>query len=215
VIEVSPTGPEPASVLEVTASKYDVKAEPPSAPSAPAPAIPDEDLGLLPQGYAEDRLVLVPRDPEWVFIYWELNDTTFRAARERVPDGTPVLRLRVESGGAEVVRDVEVGSASNGRYYARALGDDLVMSAELGLRGSGGTFAPMVRSFKTRVPRSRPAPSEPLFITVPFDVPLHTLRERGHVAGGSFVSAQGRLLSEAEYRRLFGSGWPGSKPRGS
>lgn len=202
--EIVDTPPETASVWEVTAAKYNLNV---------GPAIPDEDLGVLPASYAEDRLVLVPRDPEWVFIYWELSDASYRRALALVPGGRVVLRLYVEQdSGTTGVSEQDVGAGSR-RVYARARGGDRAMMAELGLRGGGDVFVTMVRSERAHVPVARVRPGTPRFMSVPFDVPLRTLREQGHVAGGRFVDTRGRLLTEAEYHRLFGRSVPGSRPR--
>lgn len=202
--EIVETPPESASIWEVTAAKYNLNV---------GPAIPDEDLGTLPGSYGEDRLVLVPRDPEWVFIYWELSDASYRRALALVPGGRVVLRLYVEQeSGHTGVSEQDVGAGSR-RVYARARGGDRAMMAELGLRGRGDVFVTMVRSDRTSIPVARVRPGTPRFMSVPFDVPLRTLREQGHVAGGRFVDTRGRLLGEAEFHRLFGRAVPGSRPR--
>ncbi len=202
--EIVEVPPDSVSIWEVTAAKYNLNF---------GPAIPEEDLGLLPTSYGEDRLILVPRDPEWMFIYWELSDASYRRALALVPGGRVVLRLYVEQGsGATGVSEQDVG-AGNRRVYARARGGDRAMTAELGLRGRGNVFVTMVRSERTYIPVARVRPGAPKFTSVPFDVPLRTLREQGHVAGGRFVDTRGRLLSETEFHRLFGRAIPGSRPR--
>ncbi|MBD2257371.1 DUF4912 domain-containing protein [Pseudanabaena sp. FACHB-2040] len=56
---------------EVEASKYY---------AAPTPAVAilatvDEELPDLPSGYGESRIVLMPRDPQWAYAYWDIpND---------------------------------------------------------------------------------------------------------------------------------------------
>ncbi len=32
----------------------------------------DQDLGELPDGYGESRVVLLPRDPQWAYCYWDI-----------------------------------------------------------------------------------------------------------------------------------------------
>jgi diadenosine tetraphosphatase ApaH/serine/threonine PP2A family protein phosphatase len=32
----------------------------------------DEGLGELPAGYGESRIVLMPRDPQWAYVYWDV-----------------------------------------------------------------------------------------------------------------------------------------------
>ena len=49
--------------------------------SAPAPlpvealATVDEGLSDLPSGYGESRIVLMPRDPQWAYTYWDIPHT--------------------------------------------------------------------------------------------------------------------------------------------
>ncbi|MBD0335467.1 MAG: DUF4912 domain-containing protein [Cyanobacteria bacterium Co-bin13] len=56
---------------EVEASKYY---------AAPTPAVAvlatvDEGLPDLPNGYGESRIVLMPRDPQWAYAYWDIPNT--------------------------------------------------------------------------------------------------------------------------------------------
>ena len=32
----------------------------------------DSDLGELPDGYGESRIMLMPRDPQWAYAYWDI-----------------------------------------------------------------------------------------------------------------------------------------------
>lgn len=32
----------------------------------------DDGLGELPEGYNESRIVLMPRDPQWAYVYWDI-----------------------------------------------------------------------------------------------------------------------------------------------
>jgi hypothetical protein len=68
--QVTAPAPEPAIVgqTQVEASKY-------SAPAASSPevlATVDEGLPDLPGGYGESRIVLMPRDPQWAYAYWDI-----------------------------------------------------------------------------------------------------------------------------------------------
>ena len=52
-----------------------------SAPGSTAPppvkvlATVDEGLADLPSGYGESRIVLMPRDPQWAYAYWDIPHT--------------------------------------------------------------------------------------------------------------------------------------------
>ncbi len=41
----------------------------------------DERLPVLPDSYGENRIVLLPRDPGWLFAYWNLTAEYKEAAR--------------------------------------------------------------------------------------------------------------------------------------
>ena len=34
----------------------------------------DEGLADLPSGYGESRVVLMPRDPQWAYAYWDVSN---------------------------------------------------------------------------------------------------------------------------------------------
>jgi hypothetical protein len=63
----------------VESSKYDLGSEPEAAaaPSLPDSAtLADVDAGLaaLPEGYGESTIMLMPRDPQWAYAYWDVPD---------------------------------------------------------------------------------------------------------------------------------------------
>lgn len=76
--------PTPVSIsavdgqTEIEASKFSTPAE----PAAMEPTIEkltveelatvDHGLGELPSGYGESRIVLLPRDPQWAYVYWDI-----------------------------------------------------------------------------------------------------------------------------------------------
>jgi len=52
----------------------------------------DEALGDLPAGYGESRIVLLPRDPQWAYTYWDIpNDHKEELRRQ----GGQTLALRI------------------------------------------------------------------------------------------------------------------------
>ena len=69
----APVAPTPVTTVdgqtEVEAAKF-------AAPTAPIPAEElasvDEGLPDLPAGYGESRIVLMPRDPQWAYAYWDI-----------------------------------------------------------------------------------------------------------------------------------------------
>lgn len=76
--------------------------------------------GELPHEYGVDRLVAIPKDPEWTHLYWELSPAT----RESMPDADGVLRLRgfdttglfFDGNNAPVALDIEVAPFARSWY---------------------------------------------------------------------------------------------------
>ncbi|MBE9078822.1 DUF4912 domain-containing protein [Romeria aff. gracilis LEGE 07310] len=58
---------------EIEASKFSTPAEPQAMqPTVEELATVDDGLGELPSGYGESRIVLLPRDPQWAYVYWDV-----------------------------------------------------------------------------------------------------------------------------------------------
>jgi hypothetical protein len=53
---------------DVEAAKFDVG----QTDEVESLAAVDEDLDDLPEGYGESRIVLMPRDPQWAYAYWDI-----------------------------------------------------------------------------------------------------------------------------------------------
>ncbi len=57
---------------EVVAAKFDVGQVQQSEHTIVALAAVDEGLPELPAGYGDSRIVLMPRDPQWAYAYWDI-----------------------------------------------------------------------------------------------------------------------------------------------
>ncbi|MBD3236434.1 MAG: DUF4912 domain-containing protein [Candidatus Eisenbacteria bacterium] len=134
----------------------------PVPPSAPAPAEPQAHL---PGEYGEDYAGLMVRDPEWLYVYWEVTPEALAGARERLgPEGERshlVLRIlsyaanaetSPEGEGAERIEDVELPEDATSWYVQVPQGDRLYGVA-VGLRGPSGAFQACVTSNVVRPPR--------------------------------------------------------------
>ena len=64
-----------------------------SEPETNGPAGPDD----LPQSHSADRIVLMPRDPEWLYTYWEISPERYEAALAELgvdaDTAQPILRV--------------------------------------------------------------------------------------------------------------------------
>jgi hypothetical protein len=163
------------------ASAYGPPAAPaPAAPPAPAVPPPPEAADL-PHLRGLDRLVILVRDPHWVYAWWELGGGTLGDARSALgADGALVLRVydisAVLWNGANhhTYFDVEIHDLASG-WYLELGKPGASFVAEIGLRAADGRFLAILRSN---------------FVTLPRD-------------GMSDVVDEEWMVVEAEYRALF------------
>lgn len=131
--------------------------KPAGLPSGPSPKTNGFEL---PAVYGENKLVLLVRDPWWLYAYWE-------ATPEREQEVLGFVRSSGLSIEAKVLRiydvtdkewpdthaffDIEVGIANN--WYVDVGKPDRQWITELGFRAHGGRFFSLVRSNCVRTPR--------------------------------------------------------------
>lgn len=109
-------------------------------------------FGLEPR-YQDNKIVLLVRDPWWIYAYWEVTlarQTEVRAhiQRQGLSQDKTVLRV-YDAVGAWF--DIEAGFADNWHIDVGAPDSEWV--AELGIRTREGPFFAWVRSNKVRTPR--------------------------------------------------------------
>ncbi|MBE3577219.1 MAG: DUF4912 domain-containing protein [Limnochordales bacterium] len=121
----------------------------------------------LPPSYGKDRLVILVRDPRWLFAYWELTASSWERARSAYAapaweQGWTLLRLltadlpspavanqtkHTGSTGHQLVWQAEVGMADNWYIELPAgLASYTSLYAELGRSLPGGEFVPLLQS---------------------------------------------------------------------
>jgi|SoiMethySBSTD1v2_1073268.scaffolds.fasta_scaffold137877_2 hypothetical protein len=142
-----------------------------SSRPAPSPAVVggalvDPEPGELPAAYGVDRAVLVPRDPWWIFVFWEISSATREAALGALGsdahDACPMLRIYdvtfVDPRGSNAALsfDVEVPRGTES-WYVNVGRPAATYCAEIGLRTSSGHFLPLLRSNAAATPRATPA----------------------------------------------------------
>jgi hypothetical protein len=121
----------------------------------------------LPRAYGRDRLVVLARDPWWLFAYWEVTPATREAALAVLGDAAAGARdiLRLYDAGigadgddAHSALDVDLPPGEESRYvYVRR--PEMSYWAEVGLRTPAGRFLPLARSNRVTTPRASPSES--------------------------------------------------------
>lgn len=124
--------------------------------AAPAPVEPPSDL---PHRYGIDRLVVLVRDPHWVYAWWELTESTLHDGRRELgAAGDVVLRVYdisdISWDGSNHHSHFDIGVEDlGGNWYIELGKPGATFCAELGLRGADGRFLPLVRSNVVTLPR--------------------------------------------------------------
>jgi uncharacterized protein len=196
----------------------------------------DEVLGDLPAGYGENRIVLMPRDPQWAYAYWDVSNSEKEKKRQQ---GGQKLALRLyDSTGINMGRQVphsmqEYGCDELAReYYLQIPVSDRDYIVEIGYRCADGRWLPLVRSASVRIPPMYPSDwVEDHFITVSWeqglkgqnmfalvapsqldainesDLAENSTAESPHIAGSLYGEASGSgMMQDSASSYIFPSG---------
>jgi len=137
----------------------------------------DEGLADLPAGYGESRIVLMPRDPQWAYTYWDIPNEHKEDLRRQ---GGQILALRLYD-----VTDVNLAFQSPHsiqeypsdelarEWYLPIPVSDRDYVVDIGYRCADGRWLVLARSTPVRVPPVYPSDwIEDQFITVSWDESL-------------------------------------------
>ena len=166
-----------ASEEQVTYREWGVTGEDtwPSAPEVPPfkqeepqQKIETKEVGYalqiseLPDAYGDNRIVLMVRDPEWLFTYWELRKDVIDSARNtlvplaegaktilRVYDVTDII---FNGYNAHKYFDVEVTDGARS-WHIHAGEPNRSFCVDIGFLASDGTFRILSRSNTVKAPR--------------------------------------------------------------
>jgi hypothetical protein len=110
----------------------------------------------LPAKYGKDRLVLMARDPRWIYAYWEVvrerHQETYEKSVSEWTLSRPVLRLYdlTETFPSRRQFDIQLSDEAD-NWYVRVDRPTHRFAAELG-RMFNGRFVPFVRSNEVALP---------------------------------------------------------------
>lgn len=110
----------------------------------------------LPRDYGVTRLVLLPRDPQWMHTYWEIAPYTWDEIEKNFggvvrTQGRPILRLHSTRGSDKKIFDIGVElDARNWYVFSPLRGGSWI--AEIGLMLPDGRFIVLARSNEIRLP---------------------------------------------------------------
>jgi hypothetical protein len=140
----------------------------PSAPMPRPPGPPPEPFGMLdleelPETYGVDECCVIPREPTWLFAYWEVTGDGRAAARAVLQgDGRLILRIYSVAPGFPADTVDHALDWDHGRRYVPAPRQGAHVSAAVGLLAVDGRFAPIAHAPRMRVPWGEAGPEVPV-----------------------------------------------------
>lgn len=137
----------------------------------------DEELAELPSGYGDSRIVLMPRDPQWAYTYWDIPNEHKEDLRRQ---GGQQLALRIydvtditlEYQSPHSIQEYPCDELAREWYLPMPVSDrDYVV--DIGYRCADGRWLVLARSTPVRVPPVYPCDwIEDQFITVSWEEEL-------------------------------------------
>ncbi|MDF5728102.1 MAG: DUF4912 domain-containing protein [Rhizonema sp. PD38] len=137
----------------------------------------DEGLAELPIGYGESRIVLMPRDPQWAYTYWDVPNEQKEELRRQ---GGQQLALRIydvthinlDYQSPHSIQEYPCDELAREWYLPVPVSDrDYVI--DIGYRCGDGRWLVLARSARVHIPPVYPSDwIEDIFINVNFDEDL-------------------------------------------
>ncbi|MEH2417089.1 DUF4912 domain-containing protein [Nostoc sp.] len=137
----------------------------------------DEGLADLPSGYGDSRIVLLPRDPQWAYTYWDIPNEHKQELRRqggqqlalRIYD---VSEINIEYQSPHSIQEYPADELAREWYLPVPVSDrDYVI--DIGYRAADGRWLVLARSTRVHIPPVYPSDwIEDVFISVNFEEDL-------------------------------------------
>jgi uncharacterized protein len=156
--------------LTVEAGKFELDAPIPSNTMEEL-ATADNSLGEIPGGYAESKIVLLPRDPQWAYAYWDITNEHKQELRAQ---GGQSLALRLydvtdinmESQSPHSIQEYPLDEMAREWYLSIPVSDREYL-LDIGYRCADGRWLVLARSSEIRIPPVYPSDwIEDHFVTI-------------------------------------------------
>ena len=117
----------------------------------------------LPVKYADDRIVLMPRDPWWIYSYWDISEGRINSVISSIPVyERQNLKWTLRAYDVTMVSDFNGANANSyfdldvnyeaGNWYINVNQPERDWCAEIGLKNPEGKFFPVARSNFIKTP---------------------------------------------------------------
>jgi uncharacterized protein len=177
----------------------------------------DEGLGDLPGGYGDSRIVLLPRDPQWAYAYWDIpiehkNELRYHGGQQLALRIYDVTDISLESQSPHSIQEYPIDEMAR-EWYLPIPVSDRSYTIDIGYRCGDGRWLVLARSASVSIPPVYPSDwIEDVFITVPWEeelagktfVELVPPRNKAVETGGAGENSTSE--QSAVYDRIFGVG---------
>jgi uncharacterized protein len=124
-------------------------------------ATADDSLGEIPGGYGENRIVLLPRDPQWAYAYWDITNERKEEMRSQ---GGQQLALRLydvtdinmEYQSPHSIQEYPLDEMAREWYLSIPVSDREYL-LDIGYRCADGRWLVLARSAEIRIPPVYPS----------------------------------------------------------
>ncbi|WP_366944809.1 DUF4912 domain-containing protein [Chamaesiphon sp. GL140_3_metabinner_50] len=206
--------------LEVEAGKFELGVD--VDLTAAELAAVDEGLGDLPSGYGDSRIVLLARDPQWAYAYWDIpiehkNELRYHGGQQLALRIYDVTDINLDHQSPHSIQEYPIDEMAR-EWYLPIPVSDRSYTIDIGYRCGDGRWLVLARSTSVSIPPVYPSDwIEDVFITVPWEEeligktfvelipPSHKASETGATAGTGTGTGIGTGTDRnAIYERIFG-----------
>ncbi|HNW44510.1 MAG TPA: DUF4912 domain-containing protein [Elusimicrobiales bacterium] len=122
---------------------------------------PEAEHKALPESYGTTEASLLPRDPNWMFIYWEITENSKNAMRKQHGEdifqkGRQVIRVHEMSGGDGGGKYFDIPVMHDAKsWYVNVQESGKPYCCEVGLTLPDGSFIGLVKTNTVNLPAGR------------------------------------------------------------
>ncbi len=115
----------------------------------------------IPESYGETRISLLPRDPHWMYTYWEVTDQTVQEIKRLYGENIfcsaqSTLRMVQVSADLKPIKTIDVTVALDAKnWYLNAEEEGGSWFVELGLKTADGKFILLAKSNLITLPKAK------------------------------------------------------------
>ena len=137
----------------------------------------DEGLGDLPSGYGDSRIVLLPRDPQWAYAYWDIpiehkNELRHHGGQQLALRIYDVTEINLDYQSPHSIQEYPIDEMAR-EWYVPIPVSDRSYAIDIGYRCGDGRWLVLARSASVGIPPVYPSDwIEDVFITVPWEEEL-------------------------------------------